>query len=74
MKLPTIAVVVVVVTVAPLFPFLSKMFPTYLWSNSDFHTHRLAYWYVVNSITQPELEDVEETDEVEAYYEIYSDY
>jgi hypothetical protein len=50
------------------------MFPTYLWSNSDFHTHRLAYWYVVNSITQPELEDVEETDEVEAYYEIYSDY
>jgi hypothetical protein len=50
------------------------MFPTYLWSDSNFHTHRLSYWYVVNSIRQPELEDEETTDEVEAYYEIYSDY
>ncbi len=49
------------------------MFPTYLWSDSDFHAHRLRYWYVVNSITQLEDES-EETDEAEAYYEIYSDY
>ncbi len=66
---------------APLFlpfrSFLSAMsFPSYLWSNMDFHAHRFHYWYVINALSVNDEMPEESTDAVDAevYAEIYSDY
>ncbi len=48
-------------------------FPSYMWSNRDFHIHRFHYWYVVNALSVND-EMPEESADAEAYAEIYSDY
>lgn len=49
-------------------------FPSYMWSNLDFHTHRFQYWYVVNLLTVMTTEDPEQDTDAEIYVEMYSDH